>query len=336
MKLLVTGGCGFIGSHFVRHALATLPVQTLVNVDALHYAADPTRLADIANHPAYHFIQANVNDTATLRALFAQFGFTHVVHAAAHTHVDRSLQDPARFLQENTTGTLSLLQACQGQPLQRFVYVSTDEVYGELAPQAPPWTEEAPLCPSNPYAASKAGAEALVQAWHRSYGLPAVITRCGNNYGAQQFPEKLIPFMLSQALAEQPLPVYGDGQQRRDWVHVADHCQALAMLLSQGAVGQVYHISAQQEASNLAIVSALCASLDRLRPRRQGRYGHLIHHVRDRAGHDRRYALNSDKLRQATGWAPQWHWQRGGLDQVVQAFLQTYPPYPSYTPSIPL
>ena len=305
--LLVTGGAGFIGANFVHHVLGATDMQ-VVNLDALTYAGNPESLTGL--DPARHqLVEGDIADAATVRALLDTHRPNAIVHFAAESHVDRSIDDPSAFVRTNVLGTQALLDAAlaywqQGRAQFRFLHVSTDEVYGDLAAEDPAFTEAHPYQPSSPYAASKAAADHLVRAWHRTFGLPVVITNCSNNYGPRQFPEKLIPLMLINALEGRELPVYGDGQQRRDWLFVADHCRALLRVLEAGQLGRTYNVGGNAERTNLEIVHTLCDLLDERapgpRPRRE-----LIRHVVDRPGHDRRYAIDATRMHDELGWQPE-------------------------------
>lgn len=306
--LLVTGGAGFIGSGFVRYAL-NRPDYRLINVDCLTYAGNPASLEGLA--PDRHrLVQADIADATGMLALMDAHAPDAVVHFAAESHVDRSIDDPAAFVRTNVLGTQALLDAAleywrrQRPPGFRFLHVSTDEVYGDLEPDEAPFTEDHPYRPSSPYAASKAAADHLVRAWHRTWELPVVISNCSNNYGPRQFPEKLIPLMIINALAGEPLPVYGDGRQRRDWLFVSDHCRALMRLLEAGEPGRTYNIGGRAEKSNLEVVQAICDLLDDRvpagAPRRE-----LIRFVEDRPGHDRRYAIDPGRIERELGWRPE-------------------------------
>ncbi len=307
----VTGGAGFIGSHLVHFLLAHTDA-TVVNIDCLSYASQPQALADVAQHPRYVFSQTDINDGATLTHLFQHYAPTAVFHLAAESHVDNAIHSPEAFMHSNIQGTFTLLEATRlywqgldaaAQARFRFLHVSTDEVFGDLAANAAPLSEGAPYRPSNPYAASKAASDHLVQAWHRTYGLPTLMTHCTNNFGPWQHPEKLIPRMLECALAEHKLPLYGDGSNSRDWLYVSDHVAALWAVYQHGQVGESHHISAQQECRNLELVTQLCLLLDELQPRLVDQsYTGLIDFIADRPGHDLRYALNSDKLKNELGW----------------------------------
>lgn len=299
-KLLVTGGCGFIGSNFVRHLLATDPNVHVVNFDALTYAGNLANLADVANHPRYTFVKGDVTDREAVRSAMA--GVTDVIHFAAESHVDRSIQDSGPFLRTNVIGTQILLDAAREFKVQKYVQVSTDEVYGSLGATGL-FTEETPLHPNSPYSASKAGADLLVQAYEHTFGLPAVITRCSNNYGPYQFPEKLIPLFVTNLLNDQPVPVYGDGMQIRDWIHVLDHCTGVEAAWRKGKPGQVYNFGGRCEKPNLELTHTL---LDLL-----GKPKTLIRYVEDRLGHDRRYAIDCTKAGRELGWTPKATFETG-------------------------
>ena len=325
--ILVTGGSGFIGSNFILEWLAREETP-LVNLDALTYAANPLTLEAVAQHPRYIFVHGDIGDAALLARLFAEHRFSAVVHFAAESHVDRSILAPAAFLTTNILGTYELLQAARahyealtGEDRERFrfLHVSTDEVFGALTPDAPPFTEATAYAPNSPYAASKAASDHLARVWHTTYGLPVLVTNCSNNYGPYQFPEKLIPLVITQALRGEPLPVYGDGQQVRDWVYVADHCEAIRMVLAQGQVGQTYAIGGGNQPTNLELVRSICALLDELRPRRES-HADLIRMVEDRPGHDRRYAIDHAKITRELGWAPS-ETLATGLRKTVEWYL---------------
>ena len=317
---LVTGGAGFIGSHFVRLAAEATPHTVLV-LDALTYAGNRDNLP---NHPRVRFVHGDVCDQALLTQLFADHDVRRVVHLAAESHVDRSIAGSEVFLRTNIEGTHRLLEAARtawGAETdgRLFLHVSTDEVFGDLAPTDRPWTETSPYLPSSPYAASKAASDHLVRAWHRTYGLPIIVTSCCNNYGPRQLPEKLIPLMISRALEGRELPVYGDGGQVRDWLHVEDHCRALLAVLERGAPGETYLIGARDERTNLEIVHRICRAVDGLTGRPSGTTARQIRHVPDRPGHDRRYAVDPHKLQTALGWAP-----RRTLDEALPEVVQWY------------
>jgi dTDP-glucose 4,6-dehydratase len=293
MKLFITGGAGFIGSNFIRQVLSSGEGHRIVNFDALTYAGNLLNLADVASQADYQFVKADIRDaTAVHRAME---GCDAVVHFAAETHVDRSIYEPAPIVSTNVGGTLVLLQAARELKVSRFLHVSTDEVYGDL-PAAQSAHEDFPLQPNSPYSASKAGADLLVRSFVRTYGFPAIVSRCSNNYGAYQFPEKFLPLMICNALEDRPLPLYGDGMQERDWIHVEDHCRALMLVLRHGRDGETYNIGGGHGEKNLAMAKRVLAALDRPES--------LIEHVADRPGHDRRYSLDCGKIRQELGWAP--------------------------------
>lgn len=308
MKLLVTGGAGFIGSAVVR--LAVGRGHRVVNLDALTYAACLDNVASVADSPLYAFEQADIRDRAALDRIFAAHQPDAVMHLAAESHVDRSIDGPGDFISTNVTGTYELLEAAraywdaQGRPADfRFHHISTDEVFGSLGPTGQ-FTEETPYDPRSPYSASKAASDHLVQAWHHTYGLPVVVTNCSNNYGPFHFPEKLIPVIILNALAGRPLPIYGDGSNIRDWLYVEDHADALLLVLQKGAVGRSYNIGGENERTNLELVRTLCAILDDKCPKPQGSYADQITFVTDRPGHDARYAIDPSRLRGELGWRP--------------------------------
>ena len=293
MKILVTGGAGFIGSNFVRHVLAQHPEDEVVNLDALTYAGNLENLADVAEHPRYRFVRGDIADRAVVDAVMP--GVTAVVNCAAETHVDRSIDDAAVFLHTNVTGTVVLLEAARRHAVHRFLQVSTDEVYGTLGPQGR-FSETSPLQPSSPYAASKAGADLLALSFWTTHRLPVLVTRCSNNYGPYQFPEKVIPLFVTNALDDRPLPLYGDGMNVREWIHVDDHSVALDAVLRRGRPGEVYNIGSGHELPNRTLAEGILQCV--------GKPADLIRYVTDRPGHDRRYAIDATKLRQELGWAP--------------------------------
>lgn len=303
MNVLVTGGCGFIGSHFVRDCLDRHPDDRVVNLDALTYSGNLANLEDVADSPRYRFVRGSIGDRALVERLCAETRIDAIVNFAAHTHVDRSILDAAPFVETNVLGTQVLLDVVRARGIERFVHVSTDEVYGALSPDDPPTHEEANLAPNSPYAASKAAADLLIRAYGKTYGVPAVITRCTNNYGSYQFPEKLIPLMVINALGDKPLPVYGDGRQVRDWIHVVDHCAAVDLALREGRAGEIYNIGATNERPNIEIVERI---LDHL-----GKPRSLIQHVKDRPAHDRRYSLDASKAWAELGWMPSHDFESG-------------------------
>lgn len=328
MTVLVTGGAGFIGANFVQDWLAACD-EPVVNLDKLTYAGNLDNLAALRDDPRHRFVQGDICDAALLRRLLAEHRPRAVVHFAAESHVDRSIQGPGEFIQTNVMGTFQLLEAVRNywHELQggeraafRHVHISTDEVYGSLAPHEPAFTETHPYQPNSPYSASKAASDHLARAYHHTYGLPVLTTNCSNNYGPYQFPEKLIPLVIHNALAGKPLPVYGDGMQVRDWLYVGDHCSGVRRVLEAGLPGQTYNIGGNNEQANLDVVRTLCKLLDELRPDPQGPYERLITFVRDRPGHDRRYAIDMRKLARELGWTPE-HDFASGVRLTVQWYL---------------
>jgi dTDP-glucose 4,6-dehydratase len=308
--LLVTGGAGFIGANFVLSTIAATG-EAIVNLDKLTYAGKLENLAPLAGDARHVFVRGDIADRALVRRLFAEHRPRAVVHFAAESHVDRSIEGPAEFIQTNVVGSFSLLEearswwgalAAGDRDGFRFLHVSTDEVYGSLGRAEPAFTETHPYAPNSPYAASKAASDHLVRAYHHTYGLPVLTTNCSNNYGPRQYPEKLIPLMIANALAEKPLPVYGDGLNVRDWLYVLDHCDAIRAVLDKGRVGETYNIGGASEKTNLEVVNTLCALLDAAQPRKGGRYADLIALVKDRPGHDRRYAMDTAKIERELGW----------------------------------
>lgn len=295
-RIMVTGGCGFIGSNFIRHLLGTDPSLAIVNVDKLTYAGNPENLADIESSPRYAFCRGDICDREYVEGLLAGNEFDAVVNFAAESHVDRSILDSGPFIRTNIVGTQTLLDACRRFEVPRFVQISTDEVYGSLGEEGF-FTEETPLAPNSPYSASKAAADLLVRAYHETYGFPAVITRCSNNYGPYQFPEKLIPLFISNALQGEQLPVYGTGGNVRDWIHVLDHCRGIEAALRNGRPGEVYNFGGRTEMTNLNLTKLLLRLLDRPES--------LIRFVQDRPGHDLRYAIDCAKAERELGWTPQ-------------------------------
>ena len=309
MRLLVTGGCGFIGSNFIRDMLARHDDLTIVNLDALTYAGNRQSLADVeaAHAGRYVFVRGDIGNAELAHYLFAAHGIEAVVNFAAETHVDRSISDAAPFVATNVAGTQTLLDAARTGGVRRFVHVSTDEVYGTLGPEGK-FREDTPLAPNSPYSASKAGADMLVRAAYETYGYDTVITRCSNNYGPYQFPEKLIPLMFSRAAADEPLPVYGDGLNVRDWIFVTDHCRGVELALLKGKAGEVYNFGGDAEKPNIEVVRTLLAAL--------GKPESLIRFVTDRPGHDRRYAMDFTKAARELGFAPAYDFARGIAETV--------------------
>ena len=324
MKILVTGGAGFIGSAVVR--LAVSRGHAVVNLDALTYAACLDNVAPVASSPLYAFEQADIRDAAALARIFAQHRPDAVMHLAAESHVDRSIDGPGAFIETNVTGTYRLLEAARaywndaGKPEGfRFHHVSTDEVFGSLGPTGK-FTEDTAYDPRSPYSASKAASDHLVRAWHETYGLPAVLSNCSNNYGPYHFPEKLIPVTILNALAGRQIPVYGSGENVRDWLYVEDHAAALLTVLEKGRVGRGYNIGGENEVRNIDLVRAICALLDARRPKSAGSYADQIAFVTDRPGHDARYAIDPTRIRDELGWRPSVTW-RQGLERTVDWFL---------------
>jgi dTDP-glucose 4,6-dehydratase len=332
MNILVTGGCGFIGSNFIRQRLteANSPLEKLVNLDLLTYAGNPANLVDLASDPRYIFQKGDIGDEALVSQLLAEYRIDAVLNFAAESHVDRSIDSPEPFIQTNVTGTLRLLNAARHywkslpddrRAAFRFLHVSTDEVYGTLAPNDPAFTETTPFAPNSPYAASKAASDHLVRAFHHTYGFPALTTNCSNNYGPYHFPEKLIPLMILNALDGKSLPVYGDGQQIRDWLFVEDHAAAIWLVLQKGRLGETYNVGGLNERANLDVVKTLCALLDEKSPRPDGSsYSTQIAYVADRPGHDRRYAIDCSKIQSELGWSPRESFETG-LAKTVDWYL---------------
>ena len=327
--ILVTGGAGFIGSNFVHEWLA-LGDEPVLNLDALTYAGSLEPLAPLHGDPRHVFVHGDICDQALVAQLLAHHRPRAIVHFAAESHVDRSIDGPEAFVRTNVHGTLSLLEAARAywaglgeaeRAAFRFLHVSTDEVYGSLEPTDAPFTERSPYQPNSPYSASKAGADHLVRAWHHTYGLPVLTTHCSNNYGPHQYPEKLIPRLIGRALAGQPLPLYGDGRNVRDWLYVRDHVAAVRAVLAHGAPGRTYNIGGECEKSNLEVAQAVCALLDELAPSASGPHARLIAFVPDRPGHDRRYAMDTTRVRIELGWRPQETFA-SGLRKTVQWYLE--------------
>jgi dTDP-glucose 4,6-dehydratase len=326
--IIVTGGAGFIGSAVIRYFLSETDAN-VVNVDKLTYAANLASIPQAENHPRYRLEKIDICDAAGVRRLFQQYSPDAVLNLAAETHVDRSIDGPGAFIQTNLVGTFTLLDAAlrywrtldrQGRDKFRFVHVSTDEVFGSL-PEGGLFLETSPYAPNSPYAATKAGSDHLVRAWRETYGLPTLITNCSNNYGPYQFPEKLIPHMILRALGDQPLPVYGDGMNVRDWLYVEDHALALALVLRRGLVGETYNIGGRSERTNKTVVEAICDLLDELRPSKRSSRRSLIEYVADRPGHDRRYAMDSTKIERELGWTPSESFE-SGLAKTVKWYLE--------------
>ncbi|WP_339525317.1 dTDP-glucose 4,6-dehydratase [Pseudomonas sp. EA_35y_Pfl2_R111] len=328
MHILITGGAGFIGSALIRHLLNNTEHQVL-NLDKLTYAGNLESLASVADHPSYSFVHADIADSATVSQALTEFQPDAIMHLAAESHVDRSIDGPAAFIQTNIVGTYALLEATRSYWSQldparkaafRFHHISTDEVYGDLHGVDDLFTETTPYAPSSPYSASKAASDHLVRAWQRTYGLPVLISNCSNNYGPYHFPEKLIPLVILNALDGKPLPVYGNGQQIRDWLYVEDHARALSKVVTEGKVGETYNIGGHNEQKNLHVVESICALLDELAPRQSGSYKEQISFVSDRPGHDLRYAIDASKIERELGWTPTETFA-SGLRKTVQWYL---------------
>ncbi len=343
MRILVTGGAGFIGSNFIRHLLVRDPQCTVVNLDKLTYAGNPENLADVEGNPQYRFVKGSICDVELVDELLGE-GFDAIVNFAAESHVDRSIQDARAFVETNVLGTGTLLEVCRRRRVPRMLQVSTDEVYGSLGPTGR-FTEESLLSPNSPYAASKAAADLLAAAYFRTYGLPVIITRSSNNYGPYQFPEKVIPLFITNALADEGLPLYGDGLHVRDWLHVQDHCEALALILKNGRHGETYNIGGNSERTNIDVACLILRVL--------GKPDSLIVHVKDRLGHDRRYALDTSKLERELGWRPRvvfetglqetvrWYesheawWRRVKEGEYLEYYRKTYGDLSRFSPQSP-
>jgi dTDP-glucose 4,6-dehydratase len=326
--ILVTGGAGFIGSNFVLDWLKT-ETDPIINLDKLTYAANVANLSDIANSHRHELVVGDINDRELVRQILEKHSPRAIVHFAAESHVDRSIVGPDAFIQTNINGTFALLEEARAywkglaepdKQLFRFLHVSTDEVYGSLGPEDPAFTETTPYAPNSPYSASKASSDFLVRAYHHTYGLPTLITNCSNNYGPYQFPEKLIPLIIHNALRGKQLPVYGDGTNVRDWLYVGDHCSGIRTVLRAGAPGQTYNIGGRSEMRNIDVVRTICRILDELRPSEHSPREQLIRFVTDRPGHDRRYAINCDKIERELGWSPQ-HPFATGIRDTIQWYL---------------
>ncbi|AQQ65923.1 MULTISPECIES: dTDP-glucose 4,6-dehydratase [Bacillus] len=312
MKVLVTGGAGFIGSNFVRYMVKKYPEYNIVNLDSLTYAGNLENLKDIEELSNYKFVKGDIADRQFINQLFKEEKFDYVLNFAAESHVDRSITNPDIFIQTNIQGTQVLLDAAKNAEVKKYLQVSTDEVYGTLG-ETGYFTEETPLASNSPYSSSKAGADLLVRAYHETFGLPVNITRCSNNYGPFHFPEKLIPLMIINALNDKQLPVYGDGLNVRDWLHVEDHCQAIDLVLHKGKNGDVYNVGGNNERTNIEIVKTILKALDKPES--------LIKYVTDRPGHDRRYAIDATKLREELGWSPKYNFDTG-IGQTIKWYLE--------------
>lgn len=329
MRVLITGGAGFIGSAVIRY-LINHENDTVYNIDKLTYAGNLDSLADVESNTRYHFEKVDICDAHALTKVFEKFQPDAVMHLAAESHVDRSIDGPAEFIQTNIVGTYQLLEVARQYWMTlpndqkdsfRFHHISTDEVYGDLQSTTDLFTEQTPYAPSSPYSASKASSDHLVRAWHRTYGLPVVITNCSNNYGPYHFPEKLIPLVILNALDGKPLPVYGNGQQIRDWLYVEDHARALYSVLTKGKVGETYNIGGHNEKKNIEVVNSICELLDEIQPRAdQNSYKAQIIFVKDRPGHDLRYAIDASKIKDELGWVPQESFETG-LRKTVTWYL---------------
>ena len=328
---LVTGGAGFIGGNFVLEAIASGKAD-IVNLDALTYAGNLDTLSDLSEDERHQFVHGDIGDRELVDRLLLEHQPDAVVNFAAQSHVDRSIDGPAEFIQTNVVGTLALLESVLAYWRQReeprksdfrFLHISTDEVYGSLGDQGK-FLETTPYAPNSPYSASKAASDHLVRAFHHTYGLPVLTTNCSNNYGPYQFPEKLIPLIILKALSEDPLPIYGDGLNVRDWLYVTDHCQAISRVLASGRIGEVYNVGGDAELTNIEVVKTICGILDELKPRRQGQYQDLITHVADRPGHDRRYAIDASKLQGELGWQAQESFATG-INKTIQWYLDNDP-----------
>ena len=314
MKLIVTGGAGFIGGNFVHYMLQEHPGDQIICLDKLTYAGNLSTLADVMDHPNFQFVKMDICDRDSVYGLFEKEKPDVVINFAAESHVDRSIENPEIFLQTNIIGTSVLMDACRKYGIQRYHHVSTDEVYGDLPLDRPDlfFTEETPIHTSSPYSSSKAGADLLVMAYYRTYGLPVTISRCSNNYGPYHFPEKLIPLMIINALHDRPLPIYGDGLNVRDWLYVEDHCRAIDLIIRKGKVGEVYNVGGHNEMRNIDIVKLICQEL--------GKPESLITHVTDRKGHDRRYAIDPEKIHRELGWLPETKFA-DGIKKTIQWYL---------------
>ena len=327
-RLLVTGGAGFIGSNFVRYWLRQHPQDRVINLDLLTYAGNLENLADIESLPAYRFVRGDINDRALVEQLLVEEDIDTIVNFAAESHVDRSILGPEAFITTNIHGTFSLLEAAksvwkESSPARRFLHVSTDEVYGSLGREEPAFDEGHAYAPNSPYSASKAASDHLVRAYHKTYGMPVVTTNCSNNYGPYQFPEKLIPLTILNALEGKPIPIYGDGRNIRDWLFVDDHCSGIEAVLEGGKTGSVYNIGGLNEWYNIDIVKLICDRLDELKPGARS-YSEQVTYVKDRPGHDRRYAIDAGRMSAELGWSPR-HDFSAGIEATIQWYLANLP-----------
>ena len=330
MTILVTGGAGFIGSNFVLDWLTNSKAEPVVNLAKLTYAGNLANLQAVQNDARHHFVHGDIGDVDLIEKLLREHAIRAVVNFAAESHVDRSIHGPGEFIHTNVVGTFHLLESVRAywtnlaEPQKasfRFLHVSTDEVYGSLSPTDPAFSETNPYEPNSPYSASKAASDHLVRAWHHTYGLPVLTTNCSNNYGPYHFPEKLIPLVILNALNGKPLPIYGDGQQVRDWLYVKDHCSAIRRVLEAGRLGETYNVGGWNEKANLEVVKTICTILDGLRPKTNGQYADQITFVTDRPGHDRRYAIDASKLERELGWKPAETFE-SGIAKTVQWYLE--------------
>lgn len=323
--ILITGGAGFIGSNFIISLLNKTDQYKIVNLDKLTYAADPDNLKEIVGHPCYTFIKGDITNRGFLEELFSSYLFEGLIHFAAESHVDNSISAPNNFIDTNIQGTFNLLEVARASwkhdSTKRFLHISTDEVYGSL--ETGKFSENSPYAPNSPYSASKAASDLLVRSYHKTYGLNTVITNCSNNYGPRQHSEKLIPTIIRTALSGQPIPIYGDGSNVRDWIYVKDHCEALLDIYERAVAGTQYVIGGNNEIANIDLAKNICKILDRMSPRNAGTYSELIHFVEDRPGHDQRYAVNSAKLEKELGWKPQTSFEEG-LEKTVAWYLNKY------------
>ena len=327
---LITGGAGFIGGNFVLDWLNNQHNENLINIDKLTYAGNLETLDSIRSDPRYHFFQGDIGDKSLIVKVFNDLKPRAVINFAAESHVDRSIHGPVDFIQTNIVGTFNLLECARAywnelppdqKPSFRFLHVSTDEVYGSLGPNDPPFTENHPYEPNSPYSASKAASDHLIRAWFHTYGFPVLTTNCSNNYGPYHFPEKLIPLCILNALNGKPLPIYGDGQQVRDWLYVKDHCTAIRTVLEKGTLGETYNIGGWNEKANIDVVKQICSILDELRPKNDGKsYAEQITYVKDRPGHDKRYAIDASKIKNELGWTPSVTFEEG-LDKTIEWYL---------------